>query len=121
MQYASDGEIHNIGVLVYNAATRLVHYRFRQDYGFVPQEEQYVLSLVGDDIANQLKEFDDAITLIEHLEDTLSNTIRISDRTPIAVDRDPAEIVDKLYREHVPDGDSHAAKSNSNDIRAASI
>jgi hypothetical protein len=120
MQYASDGEIHNIGVLVYNAATRLVHYRFRQDYGFVPQEEQYVLSLVGDDIANQLKEFDDAITLIEHLEDTLSNTIRISDRTPIAVDRDPAEIVESLYSEHVAERDSYVSKSETGDNKAAS-
>jgi hypothetical protein len=121
MQFAWDGRVHNIGVLFYNAATRDVHYRFRQDYGFVPQEEQYVLSLLGDDIANQLKELDDAITLIEHLEYTLSNTIRISERTAITLDRDPAEIVNKLYAEYVPEGDSHVSESEAGDTNAASI
>jgi len=70
-----DGQVHNLGILLHNAATRRVHYRFREDYGFAPQEEQEVLSVLGDDIAQKLRELDDAITLIEQFEDELSNTI----------------------------------------------
>jgi hypothetical protein len=121
LQYVLGGRVHNVGVLLYDASTRHMNVRFREDYGFAPQDEQDVLSLLGDDIAQKLGALHDAITLIEQFEDTLSNTIQISERTPIVVDRDPAEIVDRLYAEYVPEGDSHVLDSDPKDTSAASI
>ena len=87
------------GVLLEDPATNRVHVRLRRDWRSVAQEESEVLSMLEDDLSAKAGEFG-AAQLFAHLEDTLSNTLRVSDRRDVVVE-DFTRALGRLYRQHV--------------------
>ena len=87
------------GVLLEDPATDSVHIRLRRDWEQLAPEEAEVLSLLEDALlasASQMR----AAQFLAQLEDTLSNTIRVSDRRETIVEDFPRAL-GRLYRQHV--------------------
>src|SRR5581483_7755332 len=90
----------SIGVLLRDPATDTLYLKFRRDWPeFAEDEDIEVLEALADDFAARSRE-EGAEALLRRLEDTLSNSIRISDREPVAVE-DFDRAVMRLYRRHV--------------------
>jgi SOS-response transcriptional repressor LexA len=87
------------GVLLEDPATDAVHIRLRRDWEQLAAEEAEVLSLLEDDLLASAAQMG-AAQFLAQLEDTLSNTIRISDRRETIVE-DFARALGRLYRQHV--------------------
>ena len=92
-------EIINAGVLLEDPATDRVHIRLRRDWERLAPEEAEVLAFLEDDLLAQADE-EGAAKFFARLEDTLSNTIRVSDRREAMVEDFPRALA-RLYREHV--------------------
>jgi SOS-response transcriptional repressor LexA len=90
----------NLGVLLQDPASDSLHLRFRRDLDSLAGEEDLeVLTALARDLERKAAEMGSE-KLFEYLEDTLSGSIRITDREPVMVEAfDRA--VDRLYREHV--------------------
>src|SRR5579871_6240283 len=95
----------NVGVLLIDPETDRLYLRLRRDWDWVAPDEVEVLSDLEADLERKSAEMG-AVRLIEHLEDTLSNMLRITDRRE-TVARDFERTLGRLYREHVP---SHVAE-----------
>ncbi len=93
------GEIVTAGVLLEDPATDRVHLRLRRDWECLAPEEAEVLSALEDDLRARAAE-EGAAKFFARLEDTLSNTIRVSDRREAMVEDFPRALA-RLYREHV--------------------
>jgi SOS-response transcriptional repressor LexA len=90
----------NFGVLLYDPATGELHYRFRDDLeDLAGPEDAEVLSLLSEDLSVRLREMGGR-QVLEWLEDSLSNVLRIADRRPVAV-RDFRFALERLYRDQV--------------------
>lgn len=90
----------NFGVLFYDPATGELHYRFRDDLeDLADPEDAEVLSLLSEDLSVRLREMGGR-QVLEWLEDSLSNVLRIADRRPVAV-RDFRFALERLYRDQV--------------------
>lgn len=92
-------EVVTAGVLLEDPATDRVHIRLRRDWErFAPEEAEVLAELEGD-LAARADELG-AAKFFARLEDTLSNTIRVSDRREAIVGDFPRALA-RLYREHV--------------------
>ena len=89
----------NAGVLLQDPATDRLWLRLRRDWDQLAPDEAEVLSAIEYDLASKAREMG-ATQLLEYLEDTLSNTVQVTDRQEILVD-DFERALARLYREHV--------------------
>ena len=91
----------NIGVLLEDPQSDALHLRFRRDMEALLEEEdlEVLMGLAGD-LAGKASEMG-AEKLFEFLENTLSASIRVTDRENVLVE-DFSRAVDRLYRQHVP-------------------
>jgi phage repressor protein C with HTH and peptisase S24 domain len=87
------------GVLLEDPATDRVHIRLRRDWERLAPEEAEVLEFLEDDLLAQAAD-EGAAKFFARLEETLSNTIRVSDRREAVVEEFPRALA-RLYREHV--------------------
>ena len=92
-------EAATAGVLLEDPAANFVHIRLRRDWDQLAPEEAEVLSLLEDDLLARAAQLG-AAEFLAHLEDTLSNTIRVSDRRQTIVEDFPRAL-GRLYRQHV--------------------
>ena len=97
------GEETNVGVLLEDPGTDRLFLRLRRDWDQVvpvdAPDEAEVLEALEDGLRSNAAEMG-AARLLQHLEDTLSNTIRISEPKQILV-HNFARDLGRLYREHV--------------------
>jgi phage repressor protein C with HTH and peptisase S24 domain len=89
----------NCGVLLLDTDSNELYLRFRRDWELFAGEESEVLSLLADDLERRARETG-ARELVEELESSLSNVIRITDRQPVLV-ADFEKALNRLYAEHV--------------------
>lgn len=90
-----------VGVLLLDPKSDMLYVRLRRDWESVASEEDAeVLSALEDDLAIQARERGGKAVL-EDLESTASNAVRITDREAVNV-RDFDKTLNELYREHVP-------------------
>lgn len=90
----------NIGVLLEDPQSDALHLRFRRDMDALLEEEDLeVLMGLGGDLAGKASEMG-AEKLFEYLENTLSASVRVTDREQVLVE-DFSRAVDRLYRQHV--------------------
>jgi SOS-response transcriptional repressor LexA len=103
------GEI-NAGILLEDPAHDRLYIRLRRDWDRIaPEEEVEVLEALEDGLRSLAAELG-AARVLDHLEDTLSNTLRVSDRRETIVgaggaadsERNFERALDRLYRQHVP-------------------
>ena len=92
-------EIMTAGVLLEDPATDRVYIRLRRDWARIEPDEAEVLSFLEDDLLAQAVD-EGAAKFFAGLEDTLSNTIRVSGRREAMVEDFPRALA-RLYREHV--------------------
>jgi SOS-response transcriptional repressor LexA len=89
----------NAGVLLQDPSTDRLWLRMRRDWEDLAPEEAEVLAAVEDDLAAKAQEMG-ATQLLAYLKDTLSNTLRVTDRSEMIVE-DFERALARLYREHV--------------------
>ncbi len=87
------------GVLLEDPAANFVHIRLRRDWEQFAPDEAEVLSLLEDDLLARAAQMG-AAEFLAQLEDTLSNTIRVSNRREAMVEDFPRAL-GRLYRQHV--------------------
>jgi phage repressor protein C with HTH and peptisase S24 domain len=87
------------GVLLEDPAADRLYVRFRRDWDRVAPGEAEVLSALEDDLASKAAEMG-AAKLLANLEDTLSNTLRVSGRREAMVENFDRAL-NRLYRQHV--------------------
>lgn len=92
-------EITTAGVLLEDPAADRVHIRLRRDWERLTPDEAEVLAELEDHLLAQAAE-EGAAKFFARLEDTLSNTIRVSDRREAMVEDFPRALA-RLYRQHV--------------------
>jgi SOS-response transcriptional repressor LexA len=91
-----------IGVLLIDLDSGRPWFRMRRDFaGLADPEDAEVLEALEDHIRQCLAE-SAAETFLRSLEDTLSNSLRVSPRQAVSVDAF-SRVLDRLYREHVED------------------
>jgi SOS-response transcriptional repressor LexA len=99
----------NVGILLEDPATDRLYVRLRRDWDQIaPEEEAEVLEALEDGLRSNASELG-AARVLDHFEDTLSNTLRVSDRREIMLGADGAgsseaafeRALGRLYREHV--------------------
>lgn len=93
------GTAQNAGVLLEDPVADRLYVRMRRDWQEIAGEEAEVFSAIGDELAARSTEMG-AARLMEHLEQTLSNAVRISGRREIVVE-DFERALSRLYRENV--------------------
>lgn len=87
------------GVLLEDPASDQLHVRLRRDWDLLAPDDADVLSALEDDLNARARE-SGAAAVLAHLEETLSNVIRIGERREIKVgDFDRA--LGRLYRDHI--------------------
>lgn len=96
------GDVVNAGILLEDPGADRLYVRLRRDWERIAPEEADVLSAIESDLAAKSAEMG-AARLFEYLEDTLSNTLRITDRRETIV-ADFERALGQLYREHVQSG-----------------
>ncbi|MGA8027095.1 MAG: S24 family peptidase [Bryobacteraceae bacterium] len=90
-----------IGVLLLDPGTDTLYVRLRRDWSTLASEEDAeVLDCLEDDLSSKAGERGGA-ALLEHLEATASQSIRVTDREAVTV-RNFNRTLGALYREHVP-------------------
>jgi phage repressor protein C with HTH and peptisase S24 domain len=93
-------DLVNLGVLLQDPQTDSLRLRLRRDLELlVPEDELDFFELLADDLSRKADELGSE-KLFEYLEDTLSGTLRITDRETVLVE-DFDRAVDRLYRKHV--------------------
>lgn len=89
----------NAGILLLDEAGDQLHVRLRRDWERFAPEEAEVLGELESDLAAKARELG-AARLIRDMEDSASNTLRISSREQVEVE-DFGRSLARLYREHV--------------------
>lgn len=89
----------NVGVLLVDPSEDRLYARFRRDWAELAGEEAEVFEALEDDLRQKAREMG-AAALLDYLEETLSNTLRASDRLRLQVADFEARL-NKLYREQV--------------------
>lgn len=95
----ADGVLTEAGVLLEDPAADRLFIRLRRDWDHIAGDEAEVFSALESDLESKAAQLG-AARLLDTLEDTLSNSVRITDRRDTAVasfDRG----LDHLYRRHV--------------------
>jgi SOS-response transcriptional repressor LexA len=106
------GEIHaaqsgvNAGILLEDPARDRLYVRLRRDWGRIaPEEDVEVLEALEEGLRALASELG-AAGALSHLEDLLSNLLRVSDRRDTIVqsggEQDFERALDRLYRQHIP-------------------
>jgi SOS-response transcriptional repressor LexA len=88
------------GILLEDRTQDRLYLRLRRDWDHIAPEEADVLTALEYDLESKAAEMG-AARLLDLLEDTLSNILRVTDRREIAVEDFPRALA-RLYREHVP-------------------
>jgi len=89
-----------IGVLLLDVESDQLYLRFRRDFETLADEDsREVLSALAGDLDAKAREMG-AGALLDWLEESLSNAIRITDREPVLAE-DFGRAVDRLYHKHV--------------------
>jgi len=89
----------NAGILLEDPQSDRLYIRMRRDWErFAPEEADFLSEIEGD-LAGKAAELG-AARLLEAIEDSLSNLLRVSSREPVEV-RDFEQSLARLYREHV--------------------
>jgi hypothetical protein len=91
-----DGDAIAIGVLVYDPAADQLFMRFRSDWKRIYEEDVEILHLLAEDLTAKIQELG-ALQMLEHLEDTLSNAILISERHELPPGADAKRELETLY------------------------
>ena len=89
----------NAGVLLEDPASDRLYVRLRRDWDEIAPGEAEVFSAIENHLAAQSAEVG-AARLMDRLEDTLSNAVRVSGRREVMVE-DFDRALSRLYREHV--------------------
>jgi len=90
----------NLGVLLEDPEANRLYLRLRRDLESLAEGQDLdVLSALADDLAGKADEMG-AARLFEYLENTLSGTLRITDREQVMVDQFDRTL-DRLYRRHI--------------------
>jgi len=90
----------NIGVLLRDTATGQVYPKIREHWDEIEEpEEAELLEALNEDFERKIHEMG-GDKFLGWLEDSLSNTLRLSPRTAVAVDDFPRTLA-RLYEEHV--------------------
>jgi phage repressor protein C with HTH and peptisase S24 domain len=90
----------NLGVLLQDAGSDSMHLRFRRDLESLLEDEHLdVLGALADDLTAKARVMG-AEKLFEYLEDTLSGSVRLTDREDVLVE-DFARALDRLYLKNV--------------------
>ena len=87
------------GVLLEDPAADRLYLRLRRDWDRVAPDEAEVFSALEDDLASKATEMG-AAKLLNHMEDTLSNTMRVTGRREVMVENFDRAL-NRLYRQHV--------------------
>jgi SOS-response transcriptional repressor LexA len=88
------------GILLYDPATDSLYHRFRDDiHELADPEDAEVLDLLEEDLTARLRELGGR-QVLEWLEDSLSNALRMTDRKRATV-RDFSFTLQRLYEDHV--------------------
>ncbi len=88
------------GVILHDPGTGRLGVRLRRDWREIaPEDEAEVLELIEDDLRAKAAEMGPE-TFVAHLEDTLSNTLRISDRETVLLG-DFERTLNRLYNDRV--------------------
>src|SRR5579872_1116652 len=90
----------NIGVLLRDAKTGQVYPKIREDWDEIedPEEAEW-LEALDQDFKSKIQEMG-GDGFLRHLEDSLSNALRLSERTAVVVDNFERTLA-RLYEEHV--------------------
>lgn len=90
-----------LGVLLLDPATDTLYVRVRRDWDSISTDEDTeVLAEIEDDLLSKARETGGA-SVLEYLEGTASNAVRVRDREAVTV-RNFERTLGELYREHVP-------------------
>jgi len=91
----------NLGVLLLDPQTNELHVRLRRDFEKLTEEDDLnaTLSVLADDFAQKADEMG-AQALVEYLEQSLSNVLRITDREEVLAE-DFGRALERLYRKHI--------------------
>jgi SOS-response transcriptional repressor LexA len=90
----------NIGVLLRDTETGQLYPKIREHWEDIGDpEEAEMLEALGEDFHSKIREMG-GDEFLRSLEDALSNTLRLSQRTAVAVDDFPRTLA-RLYEEHV--------------------
>jgi SOS-response transcriptional repressor LexA len=87
------------GILLEDPTQDRLYLRLRRDWNHIAPQEADVLTALEFDLENKAAEMG-ASRLLDFLEDTLSNVMRVTSRREIAVEDFPRALA-RLYREHV--------------------
>jgi hypothetical protein len=89
----------SVGILLYDRTTETLHLQFRDTWESFDEDDTDYLSSVADDFVMKVQELGPAV-LLRYLEDTLSNTLTLSERVPVKC-VDPIVALSELFRRHV--------------------
>ena len=107
MQYQVPGEpVQTVGVLLYDKASDTLHVRMRDSWEGFEEDDLEYLELLAEDIRAKAAELGPG-ALLQHLEDSLSNTLTLTERHSVPTQADPSLPIDELYRTHVLDQTGH--------------
>lgn len=87
------------GVMLEDPSADRLYIRMRRDWSEIFPEESEVLSAIEHDLASKAGELG-AARVLQHLEDSLSNVLRVSDRSEVTVEQFDRAL-GRLYREKV--------------------
>ena len=89
-----------VGVLLLDPGRDRLYVRVRRDWDNIQPEEAEVLELMEQGLADTANDVG-AAWLLDYLQDTLSNTFRMSEPAEVMVE-DFERALARYYREHVP-------------------
>lgn len=89
----------NAGVLLLDSSMNALHLRLRRDWDAIAPDEAEVLQALQDDLEVKSAEMG-GVQLLQLLQDTLSNILRISGPREVIVENFERELA-RLYRQHV--------------------
>jgi len=99
VELASEGPIP-AGVILHDPGSNALHIRLRRDWARIaPEDDAEVLAALAVDLENKAAEFG-AARLLQNLEDSLSNAVRISEPREIVVEDFPRALA-RHYRDSV--------------------
>lgn len=92
--------VHNIGILLYDPQSGQVFPKLREDWDDLAEKgDAALLRHLRHDIELKIREMG-GDTLLRHFEDTLSNSLLVTEREPVLVESFPRSL-NRLFAEHV--------------------
>jgi len=100
IQFANDGILIPIAILLLDNNADRLYVRFRSDLSTIADpDDAEVVQLTLSELAARAEQTCGS-EILEYLEDTLSNTLRLTGRTAVTGDFSN-DLLDRLYAEHV--------------------